>query len=634
MSGTLIYIAVGEKTAQGIENTDSFKDPLTPFKTGSFQESEFAPLTHNGKKLTIYSADVSDTRFASSLFKLESKLATWKANPGIALQTGLADFIFSLEHPSTFHATLSLTEKQKDWASTIFGTELQLTPLAPDQYTGTLSFNRQELTALQIEKLRAFNHHLESYSSNLSALVNDYGIGFLNVYLFAKSIIGDEWENEARMRLRSFVQRLQTYGQIGIGNSQLVTQKTDGTGTTQFALHECNPAQGHYTRGCAGWPWQPQTQPQSRTTGMVFDGPNQFLLGGGLAGNLLNWFPQNHADASPGQFSAASAGFQFYWMAELNFSLLPYAQGTFASFDLQGGLGFRTDLASLQTGDGSTLVFLPGLEALYGGSYLSLENKSGTVMDLRLNTLGWYHNGWAAELLLQFGEHDWQGAHSNNEALNARMSGDQETFQVLLRIPFPLSPLQIPQKHAQEAATPPPLRAVECPAVQNEPSSLARMLVISLPDILFQTNEPTVESLEKLKNSYEAWYPTRTPLGLQALQTALGETIFQPQLMNLQSLGIIAEKLNSDELKNYKIRINGHTDSRGGDEDNLALSQRRANAVWYALIMLGVDLTRLTVEGFGESRPKIPEDFALGTADQSEAQRTNRRIEFVIEGMK
>lgn len=71
------------------------------------------------------------------------------------------------------------------------------------------------------------------------------------------------------------------------------------------------------------------------------------------------------------------------------------------------------------------------------------------------------------------------------------------------------------------------------------------------------------------------------------------------------------------------IRIEGHTDSSGGEAANLALSQARAQAVVAALRAAGVAATRLTSTGFGESRPKVP--------DTTEANRTiNRRVEFVV----
>ena len=71
------------------------------------------------------------------------------------------------------------------------------------------------------------------------------------------------------------------------------------------------------------------------------------------------------------------------------------------------------------------------------------------------------------------------------------------------------------------------------------------------------------------------------------------------------------------------VRIEGHTDDRGPDEDNLFLSQDRADAVRRYLIERGVDSTKLEATGFGETVP-------IDTNDTFEGRARNRRVEFVI----
>ncbi|MBF0209992.1 MAG: OmpA family protein [Desulfamplus sp.] len=74
-------------------------------------------------------------------------------------------------------------------------------------------------------------------------------------------------------------------------------------------------------------------------------------------------------------------------------------------------------------------------------------------------------------------------------------------------------------------------------------------------------------------------------------------------------------------LRDYpqtRIRVEGHTDSKGSDVYNQALSERRAKAVADALIQRGVDPARLEVIGFGESQPISSDDA------------TNRRVNIVI----
>lgn len=72
------------------------------------------------------------------------------------------------------------------------------------------------------------------------------------------------------------------------------------------------------------------------------------------------------------------------------------------------------------------------------------------------------------------------------------------------------------------------------------------------------------------------------------------------------------------------MRIEGHTDSRGNDADNLKLSQARAESVRAYFIDKGVEPERLTAVGFGETRPLEP-------AENAAAWEKNRRVEFYIE---
>ena len=70
-------------------------------------------------------------------------------------------------------------------------------------------------------------------------------------------------------------------------------------------------------------------------------------------------------------------------------------------------------------------------------------------------------------------------------------------------------------------------------------------------------------------------------------------------------------------LKQYPdvvITIEGHADERGTTEYNLALGDRRANAVRNYLMALGVDQERILTISYGEERPADPghDDSAWG----------------------
>ena len=72
-----------------------------------------------------------------------------------------------------------------------------------------------------------------------------------------------------------------------------------------------------------------------------------------------------------------------------------------------------------------------------------------------------------------------------------------------------------------------------------------------------------------------------------------------------------------------KVRVEGHTDSRGGDTYNQELSQRRAEAVAAYLVAGGIAADRLSAVGYGESAPVAPNDTA-------ENMYRNRRVDLVV----
>lgn len=72
--------------------------------------------------------------------------------------------------------------------------------------------------------------------------------------------------------------------------------------------------------------------------------------------------------------------------------------------------------------------------------------------------------------------------------------------------------------------------------------------------------------------------------------------------------------------KSKKVIIEGHTDERGGREYNLALGQKRAEAVQKSLTLLGVSGDQIESVSFGEERPAV-------SGSTEEAWAKNRRAE-------
>ncbi len=90
------------------------------------------------------------------------------------------------------------------------------------------------------------------------------------------------------------------------------------------------------------------------------------------------------------------------------------------------------------------------------------------------------------------------------------------------------------------------------------------------------------------------------------------------------SFGLLNEVAQAlKDNPSIKIRVEGHTDSRGSDRRNLKLSDGRANAVLEYLSRQGVDESRMTAKGYGEGVPIADNRTRLG-------REQNRRVEFVI----
>ncbi len=86
-------------------------------------------------------------------------------------------------------------------------------------------------------------------------------------------------------------------------------------------------------------------------------------------------------------------------------------------------------------------------------------------------------------------------------------------------------------------------------------------------------------------------------------------------------LNKIAGVLNSDP--STLIAVKGHADRRGDEAYNQRLSERRAEAVKNALVQAGVNPTRISTTGYGESRPILTENTPA-------AWQQNRRVEIEV----
>ncbi len=109
-------------------------------------------------------------------------------------------------------------------------------------------------------------------------------------------------------------------------------------------------------------------------------------------------------------------------------------------------------------------------------------------------------------------------------------------------------------------------------------------------------------------------------LRLVGLSFDSGESTIKPDQIAL--LAKVSEAI--DILSDSVITVEGHTDSFGGDEANLELSQRRADAVRaYLLANMNLATYRISAMGYGETRP-------ISTNDTAQGRARNRRIDLVM----
>jgi outer membrane protein OmpA-like peptidoglycan-associated protein len=143
--------------------------------------------------------------------------------------------------------------------------------------------------------------------------------------------------------------------------------------------------------------------------------------------------------------------------------------------------------------------------------------------------------------------------------------------------------LQARERDAQRSAN--QARSLEAELADMKLQKTERGLVLTLGDVLFDTAQAT------LKPGADA--------PLDRLATAL------------------------KDHPDRKVRIEGHTDNVGSDQNNMDLSQRRAQSVQAGLIQHGVDRSQITAMGKGEN-------FPVASNDSPSGRQSNRRVELIL----
>jgi outer membrane protein OmpA-like peptidoglycan-associated protein len=140
-----------------------------------------------------------------------------------------------------------------------------------------------------------------------------------------------------------------------------------------------------------------------------------------------------------------------------------------------------------------------------------------------------------------------------------------------------------------------------------------------------QTAAQATQEAARLQAEVDQLKATPTSRGLVL---TLGDVLFDTGRAELnpgssRKLDQLAQFLS--EHKERRVQIDGFTDSVGSDSYNEELSRRRADAVKSALLVRGIDFSRISTQGYGKAYP-------VANNTDSGGRQLNRRVEVVIGG--
>jgi outer membrane protein OmpA-like peptidoglycan-associated protein len=178
--------------------------------------------------------------------------------------------------------------------------------------------------------------------------------------------------------------------------------------------------------------------------------------------------------------------------------------------------------------------------------------------------------------------------------------------------------------------------------------TVAALLVLALPSAAQESQKPKdnwqqPKEFQKPRDTWQTPGEIQVPKGLQAIRTeetkctrrfsvgadALFE--FDKAALTLDA----AETLNAllpllAKAGKHPASIEGHTDAKGSDDYNQALSEKRAQTVKDWLVAKGALPAATPIQGWGKRRPVAPNAKPDGSDDPAGRQK-NRRVEVVLD---
>ena len=164
-----------------------------------------------------------------------------------------------------------------------------------------------------------------------------------------------------------------------------------------------------------------------------------------------------------------------------------------------------------------------------------------------------------------------------------------------------------------------PAEAVALPPAPPVAQAAPPPVVVAAPPVAPEPPKPVAKAVEVITTGCEE----RLRVGSDFLFD------FDRAEIRAEAAPALAELSQRIARADKTVLIEGHTDGKGTDSYNQGLSERRAVAVRTALVVGGLQQSRLNVRGFGKTRPVAPNQNPDGTDDPDGRQR-NRRVEVVI----
>jgi outer membrane protein OmpA-like peptidoglycan-associated protein len=144
--------------------------------------------------------------------------------------------------------------------------------------------------------------------------------------------------------------------------------------------------------------------------------------------------------------------------------------------------------------------------------------------------------------------------------------------------------------------------------------------------------KPVVEKKPEPVTPPPAPTPPPPPPAAEPVKIVLEDIHFDFDMATLTKAALDILDSNIKILKEnpgVNVQIEGHTCAHGSEDYNMALGERRANAVKEYLANQGIDAGRMTTISYGETRLAMPEIPTPKNKNSKEA-KTNRRVHFEV----